>query len=69
MFCSILGPGCEEGSVSILIGGEYRRKAHGGVYHYQCTMPGSILVGSHTLVCDGNTWNDTAPTCLSKYRG
>ena len=53
--------------MSSLVRGEYRRKAHGGVYYYQC-KEGSILVGSSTLVCDGNKWNDTAPTCVSKYR-
>ena len=42
--------------MSSLVGGEYRRKAHGGVYYYQCEE-GSILVGSSTLVCDGKKWN------------
>merc|ERR1719225_952883 len=36
----------------------------GALYQFNCDE-GSVLSGSPTIFCDGKTWNDTLPTCLS----
>jgi hypothetical protein len=46
--------------------GEAKKMLHGAVYKFRCD-PGATLHGSETIYCDGHSWNDTAPKCLSEY--
>merc|ERR1719225_2001624 len=36
----------------------------GALYQFSCDE-GAVLSGSPSIFCDGKTWNDTLPTCLS----
>ena len=46
--------------------GSSQKLLKGAAYQFQCE-DGASLVGSPTVFCDGRKWNDTAPTCISKY--
>ena len=61
------GAGCDESLVSKIVNGQAKRKSHGGVYYFKC-KEGSVMKGSHVVVCDGKNWNDTTPTCLSRCK-
>jgi len=52
----LLGDGIEYGSSKAMFGG--------AVYRFSC-HPGSVMVGSSVVVCDGVGWNTTKPACLA----
>ena len=61
-----LGPGCDETQMHQIPYGMAKKHEKGAVYQFECEE-GAVLSGSPTVYCDGYKWNDTAPTCLSKY--
>ncbi|XP_014681502.1 PREDICTED: C4b-binding protein beta chain-like [Priapulus caudatus] len=42
------------------------RHYEGAMLEYRC-QPGSNLTGAAVLVCDGSSWNGTAPTCEEAF--
>jgi hypothetical protein len=46
--------------------GNSEKLMKGAVFQFKCD-DGAVLIGSPTVFCDGYKWNDTAPTCISKY--
>ena len=67
-FCDFFfpGPGCDETQMHQIPYGMAKKHEKGAVYQFECEQ-GAVLSGSPTVYCDGYKWNDTAPTCLSKY--
>lgn len=66
-FCDFFsGPGCDETQMHQIPYGMAKKHEKGAVYQFECEE-GAVLSGSPTVYCDGYKWNDTAPTCLSKY--
>ena len=64
MYC-VLEAGCTEPELEAdgVLQGE--RLADGAVYRLRCDpRSGARLVGSPTLVCDGQKYNDTSPVCV-----
>ena len=60
------GPGCDESQVHQIPYGTTKKMMKGALYQFNCDE-GAVLSGSPTIFCDGKSWNDTAPTCLSKF--
>ena len=65
-FSSQTGPGCDESQVHQIPYGTTKKMMKGALYQFNCDE-GAVLSGSPTIFCDGKSWNDTAPTCLSKF--
>ena len=65
-FTSQTGPGCDESQVHQIPYGTTKKMMKGALYQFNCDE-GAVLSGSPTIFCDGKSWNDTAPTCLSKF--
>lgn len=42
------------------------RLMNGAVHSFKC-LGGTAMKGSPVVYCDGYNWNDTIPTCLSKF--
>ena len=59
------GRGCDESDLRDLDNGVVKREMRGAVFTFQCDDK-YFLQGSPTIVCDGQKWNDTKPSCLSK---
>jgi len=57
-------PGCDESQVHQIPYGTTKKMMKGALYQFNCDE-GAVLSGSPTIFCDGKSWNDTAPTCLS----
>jgi hypothetical protein len=57
--------GCDESEFRDLENGVIKRHLRGAVVTFECDER-HVLEGSATVVCDGQKWNDTKPTCLSK---
>ena len=63
--CSIIAEeGCTEPVVTTSDNLIYESLFNGAVYQYSCDH-NTTLVGSPTLVCDGSSYNDTVPVCVS----
>ena len=58
-------PGCDESQVHQIPYGTSKKMMKGALYQFSCDE-GAVLSGSPSIFCDGKTWNDTLPTCLSK---
>ena len=59
-------PGCVEPVLEADGALQGERLAEGAVYRLRCDPEsGARLVGSETLVCDGQSYNDSTPVCVS----
>jgi hypothetical protein len=57
-------PGCDETSVQQIPYGTTKKMMKGALYQFSCDE-GAVLSGSPSMFCDGKSWNDTVPSCLS----
>merc|ERR1719187_802876 len=58
------GAGCDEATMGDILYGRSKRLMNGAVYEFQCDDD-TTMEGSSMVYCDGASWNDTAPGCMS----